>query len=125
VLVSLRGYQTNTFGQREALVAITNAGSHVLQIATGTEIRSSSGWEDPSSITNHTTLTMDVDPILRPGTGRFFAVVDPQAGAPWRAFAFCQVRQAQDWTGKLRFIANGYILKRQIVERFYTSEIPP
>ncbi len=124
VSVSLRGYQTNAFGQREALVAITNAGPHVLQLATGTEIRKASGWEDSSGLANHRTLVVATDPILRPGTEQVVAVADPQAGAAWRVFAFCHMSYPQDWTGKLGFIADGYVLKRKPFDRFYTSEIP-
>ena len=124
VFVSLRGFQTNAFGQREALVAITNAGPHVLQLSTGTEIRRSSGWGDSSGLTNHTTITQGADPTLRPGTERVVAVADPQVGAAWRVFAFCHLSYPQDWTGKLGFIADGYVFKRKAFDKFYTSEIP-
>ena len=124
VSVSLRGYQTNAFGRREALVAITNAGPHILQVSAGTEICGASGWEDSSGLTNHMTLTLDADPTLRPGAERVLAVPAPPAGAPWRVFAYCAMSYTQDWTGQLRFIADGYILKRRIVERFFTPEIP-
>ena len=123
VSVSLRGYQTNALGQRDVLVSITNAGPRVLQLSTGTEIRRTGGWEDSSGLTNHTTINPDADPILRPGTGRIVAVTDPQAGAPWRVFAFCHISYAQDWKGRLGFIADGYILKRKPFEKFYSSEI--
>ena len=116
--------RSNAFGQREALVAISNAGPHVLRVAAGTEIRGVSGWRDSSGLTNHITLSTDADPTLRPGSERLVAVAEPQTGAPWRALAFCQVDHAQDWTLKLWFIANNYVLKRLIVERFYTSENP-
>src|SRR4030095_13770264 len=92
VSVSVRGFQTNTFGQREALVAITNYGPHVLQLATGTEIRGANGWEYSSRLPNHSALAVEAAPTLPPGTGRVVAVPDPAAAAPWRVFAFCQVR---------------------------------
>ena len=123
VSVSVRGYQTNAFGQREALVAITNAGPHILQVGTGTQIRGAGGWQDASGLTNHMAFTLDADPTLRPGTERLFAVSDPQAGVPWRVFAFCQKRYVQRWTAQLGVIADGYVLKRRLAETFYTSEI--
>src|SRR5262245_1914574 len=123
VSVSVRGFQTNTFGQREALVAITNAGPHVLQLATGTEIRGANGWKNSSGFANHTTLAIEADPVLQPGTGRVIAVPDPGAAAPWRVFAFCQVRYSEGWSGKIGFVVDGYLLKRRPVEKFYTSEI--
>jgi hypothetical protein len=123
VSVSVRGFQTNTFGQREALVAITNSGPHVLQLATGTEIRGANGWKDSSGSVNHTTIAIETDPTLPPGTGRVIAVPDPAAATPWRVFAFCQVQYPEGWSGKIGFIVDGYLLKRRPVEKFYTSEI--
>src|SRR4030095_13513541 len=119
VSVSVRGFQTNAFGQREALVAITNHGPHVLQLATGTEIRGANGWKDSSGLANHTTIAIDADPTVPPGTGRVVAVPDPAATAPWRVFAFCQVRYSEGWSGKFGFIVDGYLLKRRPVEKFY------
>jgi hypothetical protein len=123
VSVSLRGYQTNSFGQREILVAITNAGPQVLQLSTGTEIWSAGRWEDSSGLTNHTTITLSADPILRPGNERIVAVPDPQAGASWRVFAFCHINYAPDWKGRLGFIIDGYVLKRRPFEKFHSPEI--
>jgi len=37
----------------------------------------------------------------------------------------CQRPYKPGWTGKLRFITDGYVLKREVVARFYGPEIAP
>ena len=118
VSVSFRGYNTNASGQAEALVAITNEDRHTLQLSTGTEVRADSRWTDSSGVANHLALTMESSPTLAPGAGRVIAVPVPTT-SPWRVFAYCH----RTYAGKFGFILDGYILKRHVFQKFYSTEI--
>jgi hypothetical protein len=107
-----------------AMVAITNGGSHTIRFAVGTQMLQNSGWVDlVSGRSNHFNLSIDPDPLILPHAERVVPVGIPATTSPWRIFAMCQKEHPEHWSKRLRWIADGYVLKRGVVEHFYSPEI--
>ena len=124
VSVSVQGYQTNATGQVTALVAITNGGSHIVDVAVGTQLLRTSGWVDAlSGMSNRFSFTIVLNPQLAPGSNRVVSVAIPAPPSSWRAYVMCQKRYPDHWSKSLRWISDAYVLKRGVVEQFYSQEI--
>jgi hypothetical protein len=124
VAVSVQQYKTNALGQVTAMVAITNGGSQTIRFAVGTQMFQNSGWVDSvSGMSNHFNLSIDRDPLILPHAERVVTVGIPAVTSPWRIDAMCQKQYPEDWSKRLRWIADVYVLKRGIVEHFYSPEI--
>ncbi len=125
VAVSILALQTNANGQVGAMVAISNQGPTTLDFSTGTEIRDASAWVDASGLRNHRSLTLDADPALSPGQGRVVSVWAPARTNSWRVVVTCAKQYPRGWRGRLGFIADGYVLKRQVWAPFHSAEVNP
>lgn len=122
--VTVQGYQTNIAGQVEALVAVTNGGSRIVDFGVGTQLQQPTGWADAVSGTrNNLNLTIEADPKLAPGSNKLVSVVLPASPSPRRIYVLCQKHYPNDWTTRLRWNFDTHILKRGIVEHFYSDVI--
>jgi hypothetical protein len=123
VALSIQSYQTNTTGQVSALIRVVNEGRHTVDIGFGTETLESNLWVDATSGRSdyhHMTMVRD---HLPPGGDQVVSVGVPKLGSTWRALVMCQKRFPNDWKKPLHWIFEGYLLKRGIVEHFYSEEI--
>jgi hypothetical protein len=124
VSVALQGYQTNQQGQLTALIDVTNGGPHVIRFAIGTQVLQYSNWVDSvSGLSNHSTMSIDPNPLLSPGANRTVSVMVPAAPTTWRVYMLGQKEYPNDWLRPFRWISDGYILKKGVVEHFYSTEV--
>jgi hypothetical protein len=124
VAVSAPQYKTNALGQVTAMVAITNGGSHTIRFAVGTQMFQNSGWVDSvTGLSNHFNLSIEPDPLVPPHAERVVPVGIPATTSPWRVYAMCQKEYQEHWSKRMRWIADVYVLKRGVVEHFYSPEI--
>src|SRR5262245_38604039 len=91
ISLSVPQYKTNALGQVTATVAITNAGSHVIRFAVGTQVLRNSVWVDSVSGTaNDFNLSIDSDPLISPHSEKTVSVaISRIPAAPWRVYVMC------------------------------------
>src|SRR5947208_1168699 len=67
VSVSVQQLKTNALGQVTATVTVTNAGSHMIRCAVGTQVLRGSEWVDAlSGTSNSLNLAIDADSLISP-----------------------------------------------------------
>jgi len=125
VRLSVQQFKTNALGQVTATVAINNGGPHVIRFAVGTQRLQNSEWVDSVSGTpNGFNLSIDPDPLISPHSEKSVSVAVPgRAPGTWRVYAMCSKEYPPHWSKPLRWIANAYVLKRGVVEHFYSAEV--